>query len=184
MKSLILIVLIIMSGFLLAIVSFDQRQAAVVTNHFTHKQYALLLPGVHLAYPVIDKVDYVYMQQQYSTFTGVITFSDGVSAKIGVTVFWQVINPLIYDNIMHTDANQLQRQLAHEVTTVLKDRVQSTNLSTLNQLDGLLDNKITLNGDGVVIDNIAINRLQLLPLNKPTQLPPTTAAHNQNNQSH
>lgn len=161
MKAIVVVLLLSLAVLCAALISVNEQQAVVVSNYLTKQQY-VLGSGVHLVYPGIDKVDYIFMNPRHAVFTGVASLDDGSKVEIGVLVCWQVVNPLVYAAHVQNPslANKFKQDLVKHIANTINARAKFTNLSTLNQLDELLDDKEVMDQLGIVINSISINDLQ------------------------
>lgn len=159
MKKLIVFLLVLFSFLSLGIIIVDERQNAVVTNVFSHKQQ-VLPKGLHFILPGIERVSYVFMNQREAAVTVMLNFNDTATVEAGILVVWHVTNPAKYLNYFIKD--EFNKQLTEEVLRITASRVQSTNLSTFNQLHNLLVSPLYIEKLGIVITEILPNELSLI----------------------
>ncbi len=149
--------------FIFSIVNVDERQNAVATNVITNK-YKVLKPGIHFVWPFINRIGYVFMNQRKAAVTVMLNFSEGQTVEAGMLVDWQVVDPVKY--LEYAIADDFTKELTALVFKITASRVQSTNLSTFNQLHNLLSQPAYENDLGIVIIDILPNELNLVV--KPT----------------
>ena len=161
-KNIILAFTVLLGIFMLGIVSVDERQSAIVTNLVNQKK-DVLSTGVHFVWPLLEKVNYVFINERDAILTTNLVFSDNTSVIASSIICWKVTDPLVYfNNGGRANDDGFNRDVANKIMQIVASRANSTNLSTFNQLNNLLLEPLKLDDIGVVINTIAPNELKLI----------------------
>ena len=155
-KKIVILVLLSIIILTLGTINIDKRKNVVVTNIFTKKE-SLLTPGIHFTWPLVERVNYIFMNKREGLFTVNLLFNDTTQAEISVAIQWQVINPQTYlavNKIFH-------KGLANKVTEIIEARIKTTDLSTFNQLNDLISTPLIESELGIQIINISLNQLKI-----------------------
>ncbi len=155
-KKIVVLVLLSIIILILGTISIDKRENVVVTNIFTKKE-SVLTSGIHFTWPVLERVNYIFMNKREGLFTVNLPFNDATKAEISVAIQWQVINPQTY---LAVNEN-FHKMLANKVTEILETRIKTTDLSTFNQLNDLISNPLIENDLGIEIINISLNQIKI-----------------------
>ena len=155
-KKIVVLVLLIIIILTLGTISIDKRENVVVTNIFTKKE-SVLTPGIHFTWPLVERVNYIFMNKREGLFTVNLPFNETSKAEISVAIQWQVINPQTYLSVYEN----FHKMLANKVTELLEIRIKTTDLSTFNQLNDLISDPLIANDLGIEIISISLNQLKI-----------------------
>jgi DNA-binding protein Fis len=159
MKRIIIAILIMLMLLIASETTVYDRQEAVVVNQISHKSY-VLTPGLHIVVPLLETITIIDLNPHNAIITTDVTLTNKSAAEISVTAQWQVTDALKY-YVATSQTNNFNQLIANNIMQVVNNRVNTTNLFTLNQLNNLLLNPVALPKLGVVITNITINQISL-----------------------
>lgn len=164
MRKIILISVFMLGVLISGIFTVDDRQSAVVTNRL-NKQTEVYTTGLHFAWPLLTRVNYIFINQRASAFNFKLTILDNTPVALTSIVLWKVTKPVIFlqNSISMTQA-ELTHAISEKIEQIVVKQTKSLNLMDLNQHSLLLDQAVSIDSLGVKLDSITINEI-------------TTAAH-------
>lgn len=165
MRMIIILILFVLIVGTLGVFTVSPREYALVSNHW-HKEQ-MYTTGVHFAFPGIDTVKYVYMNERSSVLTipKTITVDGQANVKTEVLINWHVVKPLLYLNsLQKLEMVGFNKELVKNILDAIQNNHQASDLLFLNQSGSLLNAPLIINQLGIVIDKVAINNLIVVSL--------------------
>ena len=159
-KKLIVLIILAVVILTLGVISVDSRQNVVITNMISKKE-SVLSPGLHFAWPMVERIDYVFMNKRDGLFSTNVVFMDKTKADVSVAIQWQVIDPQKFLSVR----DNFHKSLAQKIANIVDTRVNTMDLSTFNQLNDLITEPLVVNDLGILILNISLNQLKIVSIN-------------------
>lgn len=128
-------------------------------------------PGLYFAIPIVEKVDYIYVNNREAVFSTILTVesSDGYklfvnnqesstrAIKISLLTNWHVDNAKDYYNYLQKNGQlNFNQSLVENISNVLLERINGLAIESLNQLNTIVDHSMNLPTIGVNLDKISI----------------------------
>lgn len=128
-------------------------------------------PGLYFALPIVEKVDYIYVNNREAVFSTILTIeSIGVyrvfvnnqesstkALKISFLSNWHVSNGKTYYSYLQKNGQlNFNQSLVENISNTLLDRINGLSIESLNQLNLIVDNSINLPTMGTSLDKISI----------------------------
>lgn len=162
MKQLLLLLIVAVLFLLAGVFTVNMGQNAIVTNTL-NKHESQYQPGIHFVWPLIEQIDYVYMNNREGMLTIPVDFGESGSVQVDILMNWHVVNSAKYLQLINkSNETGFNKLLTGVVVNVVHDYAESSSLIAFNQVTDLLPGPIPLNDLGVSLDKLTIANVGML----------------------
>ncbi len=164
MRKAVILVLLLFIVIVSGVFTVDERENAVLIDY--SKQHIVYLPGIHFALPLINQINYVFINERSSFFEvpQLLNTKDLNKVKLSVLINWHVIDPIIYLNIIKKyGSNEFNKELTKELSLKIESFAMEYTLAHLNQIEKINEFPVKLSSLGIIVDSLLIENLSLLP---------------------
>lgn len=134
MRKVIMLVLVLLIVLFTATIVVDERQNAVITS-YSGKQ-RIESAGIHFAWPIWDKITYVFINERASLLTIAVNESAVGSTPIQaqVLISYHVTNPIEYlAAVRRLDKPGISEEIAKRLIAELTNKIRASTLDKINQ---------------------------------------------------
>lgn len=153
MRKVIILLALVLAILSAGLFTVDERQNAVVYNQVS-KSSKVYSPGLHFAWPVFERVTYIFMNKRTTTFDFQLKLSNKQSIELTTAVEWQVSNPKEYlSRTILMEHSGFNKALGEQVLLIIESQDHLTSLSELNKKSSLLNQVYPFSSLGVRVNS-------------------------------
>jgi len=161
MRKIVILLALILAILSAGLFTVDERQNAVVYNQVS-KSSKVYSPGLHFAWPVFERVTYIFMNRRTTAFDFQLKLLNKQNVELTTTVEWQVSNPQEYlTATLLMNHSGFNKALGERVLQAIESQDHLTSLSELNKKSSLLNQVYLVNGLGVRVNSVEAIALKI-----------------------
>lgn len=164
MRKLITLILATLIILFTGIIVVDERQNAVITDYKGTK--VVYLAGIHFAWPILDKVTYVYINERTALLTLSINESGqgNIPLQLEVLISYHVINPIDYLSVVNrSDKVGISTEIAKFLVMDIENKLKTESLAKFNQHPIFSVQHNFLTSLGISIDKVDLLSIRFIP---------------------
>ena len=133
MRKIIILLALVLAILSVGLFTVDERQNAIIYNQIS-KNTKVDTPGLHFAWPVFERITYIFMNKRITAFDFPLKLSNKQNVELTAVVEWQVSNPQEYLNAtVAMNHSGFNKALGAQVLNVIESQSHLTSLSELNK---------------------------------------------------
>lgn len=164
MRKLIMLIVFLLVILFTSVIVVDERQNAVISNY--KKVQVIKSAGIHIAWPILNKVRYVYINERTALLTLGINESSVSNSPIQLEVLisYHVINPIDYLSAVDKDGKVgISEKITKSLVMDVSDTLKTETLAKFNQQGIFSIRQNDYTPLGISLDRVNLLNIKYIP---------------------